>query len=238
MGKQVEGQLTLFQGGFLANPFPLPGSSGARRMTASSGQKWLGLSRNSGPLGWLEKTLLESCAWNSPIYYLNWKPVGIGQGHFLFQLAVSGHGTGDTGSQLWATPTAMDGMKRRSAESMARLAGGARKGRRRPSNLREQADPVAAKMWPTPVASVRGDCPSERRRRSPCLASAVKMYHTPTAQDSNNSRLPPSQEGRNSLVADIIKEDAAREGDGSSVLNPDWVEWLMGFPPGWTDIGI
>jgi hypothetical protein len=21
-------------------------------------------------------------------------------------------------------------------------------------------------------------------------------------------------------------------------LNPDWVEWLMGFPVGWTDIGM
>ena len=21
-------------------------------------------------------------------------------------------------------------------------------------------------------------------------------------------------------------------------LNPDWVEWLMGFPPGWTDLSV
>lgn len=237
MKKQIEGQLTLFQEGFLANPFPLPGSSGARRMTASSGQKWLGLSKNSGPLGLLEKTLLESCAWNSPTYYLNWKPVGIGQGRFLFQLALSEPATGATGSQLWATPNTMDHLPRRSGEAMARLAGGPRKGRRRPSNLREQVDPGAKAMWPTPVASVRGDCQAERRRKSPCLDAAVKMFHTPTAQDSNNSRLPPSQAGRNSLVGDMERLEA-HKGDGSGVLNPDWVEWLMGFPPGWTDIGI
>ena len=23
---------------------------------------------------------------------------------------------------------------------------------------------------------------------------------------------------------------------GKGTLNPDWVEWLMGYPPGWTDI--
>jgi len=22
----------------------------------------------------------------------------------------------------------------------------------------------------------------------------------------------------------------------NSALNPDWVEWLMGFPKGWTDV--
>ncbi len=27
------------------------------------------------------------------------------------------------------------------------------------------------------------------------------------------------------------------QGNGGS-LNPEWVEWLMGFPAGWTDIGI
>jgi hypothetical protein len=24
--------------------------------------------------------------------------------------------------------------------------------------------------------------------------------------------------------------------DGSGSLNPEWVEWLMGFPAGWTDL--
>ena len=121
MKGQAEGQLTLFQEGFLASPFPLPGSSGARRMTATSGQKWLGLSRNCGPLGLLEKMLLESLEWHSPIFFLSWKPVGIGQGHFLFQLALSEPDTGATGSQLWATPNTMDYLPQRSAEALGRI---------------------------------------------------------------------------------------------------------------------
>lgn len=92
MIEQVEGQLTLFLEGFRASRFPLPGSSEAR-----SGRKWLGLSKSSGQLGLLEKMLLESLEWHSPIFYLNWKPVDIGQGHFLFQLALSEPDTGDTG---------------------------------------------------------------------------------------------------------------------------------------------
>ncbi len=30
--------------------------------------------------------------------------------------------------------------------------------------------------------------------------------------------------------------NAAREGE-EGALNPEWVEWQMGFPAGWTDIG-
>ena len=118
----------------------------------------------------------------------------------------------------------------------------------------------AVKLWPTPKASLRGDCPSERNRRSPDLSAAVKMYNTPTAQDAKNSTLPQSQIKRDSLVGDVMREMFAtpqardyRTGQKSrwedkehrsrnlndqcgEQLNPYWVEWLMGFPPGWTEI--
>ena len=286
MSEQVEGQLTLFPEDSPASRSPLPGSKEARKMTATSGQKWLGLSKNSGLLGLLEKMLLESLEWHSPIFYLSWKSVGIGQGHFLFQLALSGLDTGDTESQLWPTPT-QNGNYNRPGISKTSGMGLA----------------SAVKLWPTPKASLRGDCPSERNRRSPDLAAAVKMYNTPTAQDAKNSTLPQSQMKRDSLVGDVmreifatpqardyrtgqasrwedkkrrsrnlndqiamyptpttgagvcggtgnfqqlkklkeqgvISEDERRnmsQGNGGQ-LNPYWVEWLMGFPPGWTEI--
>ena len=296
MSEQVEGQLTLFPADSLASRSPLPGSEEARKMTATSGQKWLGLSKNSGPLGLLEKMLLESLEWHSPIFYLNWKPVDIGQGHFLFQLALSEPDTDDTELRLWATPNTMDYLPQRSPEALKRQAEGSRKGRKRPANLREQVNPetvklweepkvwktpIAAdaanrkmyvnsrgepnlsgqvKLWPTPKASLRGDCPSERNRRSPDLSAAVKMYNTPTAQDAKNSTLPQSQMKRGSLVGDAMREMFAtpqardfRTGQASrwkdkehrtrnlndqcdGQLNPYWVEWLMGFPSGWTEI--
>ena len=56
-------------------------------------------------------------------------------------------------------------------------------------------------MFPTPKASdaTRGDCPSERMRRSPALPSAAMVGEQEPGP-----------------------------------LNPAWVEWLMGFPVGWT----
>jgi len=353
MSEQVYGQLTLFQEGFLASPLVLPGSKEARRMTATSGRKWLGLSKNCGPLGLLEKMLLGSLRWHSLIFYLNWKPVDIGQGHFLFQLALSEPDIVDTGSQLWGIPNTMDYLPQRSPEAPKRQAEGSRKGRTRPANLREQVDPETVRqweepriwktpttmeiehpeiavtqngrratkdgknshsigladqvrLWPTPRAHETGCYQmsgKNRDRKSLTLTGAAKMYNTPTAQDTKNSTLPASQMARDSLVGDVMREmfatpqardyrtgQASRwedtghrsrnlndqiamfptpttgaglcggsgnyqqlkrleaggtitekerksmsQGNGGQ-LNPDWVEWLMGFPVGWTEV--
>lgn len=133
MSEQVEGQLTLFPADSPASHSPLPGGKEAREMTVTSGRKWLELSKNSGPLGLLEKMLLESLEWHSLIFYLSWKPVDIGQGHFLFQLALSEPDIEDTESQLWATPTAQDY-------------------KRRGPNSNQQGLPEQVRMYNTPTA--------------------------------------------------------------------------------------
>lgn len=47
---------------------------------------------------------------------------------------------------------------------------------------------------------------------------------TPTVQDAKNNAAP-SQAERNALNVTV-----------GGPLNPDWVEWLMGWPIGWTDL--
>jgi hypothetical protein len=34
----------------------------------------------------------------------------------------------------------------------------------------------------------------------------------------------------------VYPRDQILESEGSGSLNPTWVEWLMGFPLGWTDL--
>ena len=34
----------------------------------------------------------------------------------------------------------------------------------------------------------------------------------------------------------LTEEVATTEPESNGFLNPEWVEWLMGFPPGWTDL--
>jgi hypothetical protein len=82
------------------------------------------------------------------------------------------------------------------------------------------------KLWPTPVANdgeKRGNFDLTNPRNG--LAAAAKLWPTPTVQDSENNGAP-SQMERNTkpLNAEV----------GGS-LNPTWVEWLMGWPLGWTD---
>jgi hypothetical protein len=60
------------------------------------------------------------------------------------------------------------------------------------------------------------------------LAEA-KMLPTPTTRDANGIENSPSQKGKSRLAADL--------GDGTtSQLNPHFVEEMMGFPKGWTEL--
>ena len=91
---------------------------------------------------------------------------------------------------------------------------------------------ASAVKWPTPQASdnrPRGTQNSTARRmaigKQVGLEAMVK-FATPTVQDSKNNGAA-SQMKRNSLPLN------AQIGGG---LNPNWVEWLMGWPIGHTDL--
>lgn len=84
-------------------------------------------------------------------------------------------------------------------------------------------------LWPTPLVadSKSGGC-GQAREGGPSLTQAVKersIWPTPTVKGNHNKLgLSP------------------RSGDGLATavggpLNPAWVEWLMGWPIGWSDCG-
>ncbi len=58
------------------------------------------------------------------------------------------------------------------------------------------------------------------------LAIEAQRFPTPTTQDASNNA-GPSQSSRNTPPPNAVAGGA---------LNPTWVEWLMGFPLGWTDL--
>jgi hypothetical protein len=149
----------------------------------------------------------------------------------------------------WATPNTMDHLPPRSAEAMEKMLGptGQRAGRTRPSNLREQI------IWPTPRAQKTSSENPERwkaRRQAgqvstPPLAMAAIMWPTVTTQDAKNNA-GPSQFERNTKPLNVEatlhagrpfgRQGRQETGTGSQkVLNPQFVEWLMGWPIGWTE---
>jgi hypothetical protein len=92
-------------------------------------------------------------------------------------------------------------------------------------DVRDKQGKVPA-MWPTPKASAAGPdfAKTTRSKTGISLATAAAMWPTPTTQDASNNG-GPSQYQRNSLPLNAAAGGA---------LNPTWVEWLMGFPLGWT----
>jgi hypothetical protein len=89
-------------------------------------------------------------------------------------------------------------------------------------------------LWPTPKGSAANyGRPRENDRGD--LQAAVMRWPTPRAQngESRNSRVWRRPDGQRQNLENVlaVREPAAIGGH----LNPTWVEWLMGYPPGWTD---
>jgi hypothetical protein len=60
----------------------------------------------------------------------------------------------------------------------------------------------------------------------------METWATPTGNDAKNSTLPPSQIKHDNIPGDLLRRGEKPGGQ----LNPTWVEWLMGWPLGWTDL--
>lgn len=68
----------------------------------------------------------------------------------------------------------------------------------------------------------------DKEHRSRNLNDQIAMYPTPTT-DCVSGRTRKYNQGGTPLTAAVQE-------NGNGQLNPYWVEWLMGFPPGWTEI--
>lgn len=95
-------------------------------------------------------------------------------------------------------------------------------------------------LWKTPVASDAANRKFYHNSRGePNLSAEVKLWPTPAARDYKGANsvkhLMKPGGGRNHLgqLANAVRMLQLYPG---GQLNPMWVEWLMGFPIGWTDL--
>ena len=125
----------------------------------------------------------------------------------------------------WATPNTMDYLPPKSVEAIRKQQEGHRKGRTRPSNLREQVDAKTMSMYPTPRTSdgeggrvktikVDGTWRSVRKKSNQLFGAKLRDAIETEAQEA----LPEEFDNYNYR------------------LNPDWVEKLMGLPRGYTSL--
>ena len=69
-------------------------------------------------------------------------------------------------------------------------------------------------------------------------ASASGLWPTPTASDNRDrgNMSDPAIQRRIRLGKQVGLSMAVKSGPQAGSLNPTWVEWLMGWPLGWTDL--
>jgi len=140
----------------------------------------------------------------------------------------------------WPTPTAQDGANNGS-----------------PSQQQRNTPPLnAAVRWPTPTRANPNEqetLPSFQARKTrerakgrngngigTPLGVAVRLWPTPQAHDAHPGH--PERVGRFGTrhggrdLADEATPEPAQAGQATALLNPAWVETLMGFPQGWTRV--
>ena len=187
---------------------------------------------------------------------------GMMQGGVLWELTMWARRTSEKECGFWRTPdTSAGGIV--SDRELEELANGNWK---RPSGSQKQLrlqDQVRDKrLWPTPTRCGNYNRKGLSKTSGDGLATAVLMYPTPNCSGmdgGSNSRKANIKRGIHQKLyltpmahdskATIHLRSNHQNGLGEVVhggeltlptktarLNPNWVEWLMGWPIGWTDL--
>ena len=216
MREQDLKQSPSFPAGSLASRSVLLDNEKDLRIPATYGRKCAELLPSCGPLTCLGKMLLASSIWGSTRRFLTWQKRDTLFAHSYFRLAVSARGMSASellsSRLMFPTPLASDTNTNRDARNLDVFL--SENGIFRKRNK-------SGSIW------------------SLSLSAAV-FYLTPAATEGFRSTLKPTafrniSPGAN-LPTQIVQMEKP-EAD-SMALNPDWVEWLMGFPQGWTDVSF
>jgi hypothetical protein len=233
-----------------ANPCPSPGPVGEPTTTGGCGPNI------AGSLAYLDhassswKTCQGSLFAEWATFCGTWPFAGTTRSGIAFPRRPLVRDTFDTEYSLWPTPVAQD--TGRSVEAHLANKANFPDGwtRHTITSLRVMAKAVDRGLWPTPTA---GDAYGSGARNLPgsnahvgvSLTDAVvygdsrtpHRWPTPTARlaisgtDSTTDQRP--QAGGMDLRSAVVHSQPDTPTVGQ--LNPTWVEWLMGFPEGWTD---
>jgi hypothetical protein len=97
----------------------------------------------------------------------------------------------------------------------------------------------AVTLWPTPTASdgEKGGPGNVHGRGELKLSAAAARFPSPKARDYRTGGKPESRRMREKISGERHSPDLNDVAAPGGQLNPTWVEWLMGFPLGWTVCG-
>lgn len=139
---------------------------------------------------------------------------GMTVGGELYLLPTLVQNINENESGLWLTPTVMDGLPPRNPEALERQYQNNRKGRTTHATLREQVVyPPPKEMFPTPT---------------------MRDYKGANGFETTKKKISEGLRAHMGQLPNAIQHLEQKPIGGT--LNPMWVEWLMGWPLGWTDL--
>jgi len=183
---------------------------------AACGPTWRGSLARFDPASSTWRTVQPSLLGDSDECSVTWPRSGMTAGGLCWELPTLVRPTSATGSGLWPTPTASLGTNG---------------GRVTPTKAREGGTLIEAlsarTTWPTPTMCGNYNRKGASATSGDGLATAVLKCATPTARDWRSGKASEATMERNSRP---LSEQIG------GLLNPEWVEWLMNWPIGWTDL--
>ena len=213
--------LTLFAVDSPASPSASPGRASRRRIAGGSGQHSQTSFATYDPptSSWRTSRVSLDGEWET--YSATWPPSGMTRNGTAYQRPSSVPPIYATESGSWPTPKNQDAKHGAATEYEL-----AHADKWAPYHLHVAIAARARGLWPTPrtadgmihgsieAARKRATTPGRRWRAN--LEEAVALMPTPTAN---------RWDGLQSHGVNVV----------TGQLNPRWVEWLMGYPDGWTD---
>lgn len=161
---------------------------------------------------------------------------GMTQGGLLWELTMSEPHTDASASGYWRTPDTGAGGEI-SAEKAADFTAGKTRASGSVIQIRLCDQVRHPQLWPTPTVCGNNNRKGLTKTSGDGLATAVLAYQTPKCQDAGAALF----DRRKGNLGEVIHGKYLNGGDTTpqtktARLNPDWVEWLMGWPIEWTDL--
>ena len=219
-GGRVKNIRRSYRADFLVNPSVTPGNERAKRTIVSSGIRCCELCGSSGPLGSLERMLLESSVWHSTIFFLIWKVRNTRRGHSIFQLEVLKRRTKGKGSSSLPTVTKADA-------TLNSVAGKEYTGNRHSLKIGQAINKI-----PTIRANERGGYQRDRGLKGKerlTILGLIQSLPTVTSRDHKDTGNLENVPVNALLGRELGKNHGLK-------LQPAFAEWMQGFPIGWTEL--
>jgi hypothetical protein len=204
------GSVTSSPEGFLARTCPKPESEPA--LTASGRDSGLSLPESFASYD------PESCLWKTSQgcfiadlaeFSATWPHSGLMRNGTAYRLRRLVPRISARGSSLWPTPTINGNYNRVGASPTSG----------------DGLATVARRFWPSPCATDWKGSSQIGQRRGQLSEAVIRLWPTPRA------------DGRDNCGGSNSRRSAKANGTYiGRKLNPQFVEWLMGFPLGWTDL--